>query len=117
MSQGFYDLLHKPIAYTGDDEHLNAYCGRPLAYFHEGSVYLYPGLHLGFIANGYIRDNHGHIVLRTAESGGGSMRMWLLPPPHKRPKQMRYLKCRRRHKFCTLLGLFPSKIPGDQFFS
>ncbi|VVP24102.1 hypothetical protein PS870_03978 [Pseudomonas fluorescens] len=117
MSLDFYDMQHKPIAYTDDDEHLYAYCGRPLAYFHEGSVYSYPGLHLGFIANGYIRDNNGHIVLRTPESGGGSMKMWLLPPPPKGPKQMRYLKCRRRPKFYALMRLFQSKIPGDEFFS
>jgi hypothetical protein len=38
MSLDFYDMQHKPIAYTDDDEHLYAYCGRPLAYFHEGST-------------------------------------------------------------------------------
>lgn len=48
MILNFYDRDRKPIVYTDDDEHLYAYCGRPVAYFYEGSVYSYPGRHLGF---------------------------------------------------------------------
>lgn len=38
MSLDFYASDRVPKAYTDDDEHLYVYSGRPLAYFHEGSV-------------------------------------------------------------------------------
>lgn len=118
MSIDFYDRERTPIAYTDDNEHLYAYCGRPVAYIHEGSIYSYPGRHLGSISEGVIRDNHGHIVLYTAESRGGAMKGMLLPVPPKGLKQMRYLKCRRRPKLESLFRLSCwSQIPGQQFFS
>ncbi|WP_426215202.1 4-fold beta flower protein [Pseudomonas sp. DWRC2-2] len=79
MSLDFYDRDRMPIAYTDDDEHLYSYCGRPVAYIHEGSIYSYPGHHLGCISDGVIRDNHGHIVLYTADSRGGCEKPYLLP--------------------------------------
>ena len=85
MSLDFYDRDRKPIVYTDDDEHLYAYCGRPVAYFYEGSVYSYPGRHLGFISDGVIRDNNGHIVLYTADSRGGGMKPYLPPARRKGP--------------------------------
>lgn len=118
MSLDFYDRGRLPIAYTDDDEHLYAYCGRPLAYFHEGSVYSYPGRHLGCISDGVIRDNHGHIVLYTADSRGGCEKPYLLPTPEKGLQQMRYLKCRRRAKHEIPFRLsWWSKIPSQEFFS
>ncbi|WP_439852652.1 4-fold beta flower protein [Pseudomonas syringae] len=98
MSLNFYDRGRLPLAYTDDNEHLYAYCDRPLAYVHEGSVYSYLGRHLGCISDGVIRDNHGDIVLYTADSRGGCEEPYLLPTPQKGLQQMRYLKCRRRAK-------------------
>lgn len=118
MSLNFYDRDRKPIVYTDDDEHLYAYCGRPVAYFYEGSVYSYPGRHLGFISDGVIRDNNGRIVLYTADSRGGGMKRYLPPAPEKGAKHMRYLKCRRRPKYEILYPTsWWSKIPSEQFFS
>lgn len=79
MSLDFFDRDRIPIAYTDDDEHLYSFCGRPVAYIHEGSIYSYPGHHLGCISDGVIRDNHGHIVLYTADSRGGCVKPYLLP--------------------------------------
>ncbi|WP_445262227.1 4-fold beta flower protein [Pseudomonas sp. MYb330] len=39
MNLDFYDRERTPIAYTDDNEHLYAYCGRPVAYIYEGSIY------------------------------------------------------------------------------
>ncbi|MGF6097838.1 4-fold beta flower protein [Pseudomonas sp. 18175] len=118
MSLDFYDRDRMPIAYTDDDEHLYSYCGRPVAYIHEGSIYSYPGHHLGCISDGVIRDNHGHIVLYTADSRGGCEKPYLLPPPQKVLKQMRYLKCRRRAKHEIPFRLsWWSKMPSQEFFS
>ncbi|MFP0199049.1 4-fold beta flower protein [Pseudomonas sp. PHC1] len=98
MSLDFYDRDRISIAYTDDDEHLYSYCGRPVAYIHEGCIYSCAGHHPGCISDGVIRDNHGHIVLYTADSRGVCVKSYRLPAPQKGIKQMRHLKCRRRAK-------------------
>jgi len=87
MPMTFHDRAGKPVAYTEDDVHIFLYHGVPAGYLYGGSVYSYPGHHLGTLRTGWIRDHTGRCVFFTDEALNSS-----LPQPAKLAKPPKLLK-------------------------
>jgi hypothetical protein len=117
MSQDFYDRNGTPTIYTDDNVHLFSFDGRPVGYFHGDALYSYMGQHLGRIANGLIRDNHGQVVFFSSNANGGPMRPMRQLKPLKGLKQLKPLKgLRQLQPLRPLLNSSWSQLSGQQFF-
>lgn len=92
MSLDFYDSKGHQYAYTDDGETIFTLNGRPVAYFDEGSIYSFTGVHLGFLENGQVWDHSGSVLLFTEGSIGGPMKPLRTLSPLKGLKQMKPLK-------------------------
>ena len=67
----FYDRSGKPIAYCDDGETMYLFSGEPVAYLHKELVYSFPGIFLGRLENGWVRDRNGYCVFFTEDAAGG----------------------------------------------
>src|SRR5690242_10384532 len=88
----YYDSRGRPVAYTQDGKHIYLFNGRPVGYFHNGSVYSFAGIHLGRVANGLIRDQNGDVALFTHGASGGPLKPLKHLKPLKSIKQLKPLK-------------------------
>lgn len=70
----FYDRKGRAVAYTEDGEHIFNFGGAPVAYLDGDSVYSFSGTHLGWCADGWIRDYDGACVYFTEGAVGGPIR-------------------------------------------
>ncbi|MHA2050779.1 MAG: 4-fold beta flower protein [Promethearchaeota archaeon] len=71
MPYTFYNKKGIPTAYTEDGCHIFLFNGKSFAYIFGSSIYNYHGKHLGFIQEGWIRDNNGKCVLFTQDAIDG----------------------------------------------
>ena len=78
-----YGSLGHALAYSDDGIHIFLFSGEPVAYVSNGSLYSDAGKHLGWLANGWVRDHSGRCVLFTDRASGGP------PMPEKGQKPPR----------------------------
>jgi len=114
----FYDETGAPVAYTEDDEHLYDFNGSPIAYFSGNSVYNYPGKHLGWFENGWIKDSEGNCFLFSESATGGPLKPLKKLKPLKGLKKLKPLKGLRQLKpLKPLSSLNWSSNTVQSFFS
>jgi len=119
LDETFYDKTGRPVAYTEDDVHIYLFNGRPVAYFHEQSIYSFQGDHLGWYKNGWIRDNSGRCVFFTEETaGGGPVKPVRYVKPVKHVKHVMTVKSVRHVRPVTPVdALTWSELSGNSFFN
>jgi hypothetical protein len=114
MSIDFYDRNGNPVVYTVDGTHIFTFPGEPVAYLHNGSVYSFSGVHLGWLDAGLIRDRTGSVVLFTPGARGGPRKPLRKLKPLKGLRRLRPLKALRQlrplrpldsRSWSTLLGI------------
>jgi hypothetical protein len=88
MPMTFYDRGGRAVAYTEDDVHVFLYSGHPVGYIVGGSLYSFPGQHLGTLRAGWLRDHAGAGVLCTDEAVEADG----LTPPERHVKPPKLLK-------------------------
>ena len=71
MDVVYYDKKGKPLCYCDDGIHIFSFDGKPLAYINDEDIYSFPGRHLGWLKDGWIRDHQGQCVLFSELSRGG----------------------------------------------
>ena len=119
MQTNFYDRDGKPTAYTEDGIHIYLFTGEAVAYLDGDSVFTYPGIHLGWFEDNWIRDHTGNCVFFTDEtSGGGPVR------PTRGAKPLKSVKSERPAKGIKQVrpakagkSLFWSKLSGALFLA
>lgn len=70
----FYSDTGTAICFSGDDEHLYLWNGRPVAYLSRGRVYAFNGRQLGWFENGWLYDRRNRPALFTSEAEGGPVK-------------------------------------------
>jgi hypothetical protein len=118
MDLTLYDSKGRPTAYVEDGVNVYTFPGRPVGYFHEGSVYSMEGRHLGWFAKGWVRDNHGRCVFFTDISEGpGPMLPSTAMKPMKSMKQIGPGREPREPKPArSVESMSWSELSGAQFF-
>lgn len=94
----FYNKYGKPVAYTNDGVDIYLFSGEPVAYVSGDSIYSFPGRHLGWFLNGWIRDHNGHAVFFSDIAQGGPLKPLKQLKPLKGLKQFKPLKGLRQLK-------------------
>jgi len=113
----FYDKSGEPIAYAEDDRSIYLFSGKPVAYLYDDSVWSYDGGHLGWFADGLVRDSSGNTVYFTEHANGGPLRPLKALRPMKGLKELKPMKSLRELK--PLRPLFTpewSVLSGEEFF-
>ena len=117
MELTLYDSAGRPVAYSDDGEHIYSFDGRPVAYFHDDSVWSFDGRHLGRFESGWVRDNQGNGAFFTESATGGPLKPMRELKPLKGLKQLRPLKALRQLRpLKPLNSLDWSKLSGEHFF-
>ena len=117
MEKTFYDRSGRPVAYSDDGINIHRFSGHAIGHIHEESIYDYSGKHLGWFADGWVRDPSGRCVMFTDEAKGGPLIPWTSKQPTKIVKQnppakgVRKAKPRERKVLNAWAGL-----TGVQFF-
>ena len=88
----FYDRNGKPCAYSEDGTHIYLYSGKPVAHIEENSIFSYLGKHLGWLEDGWVRDNDGFCVFFTDNCSGGPSKPFKKSKPFKGFKSFRPFK-------------------------
>jgi len=112
MDIALYDRRGVPMAYSDDNEHIYLFSGAPVAYVLQDSVHSYPGRHLGWFDDGWIRDNEGAYAFFTDDARGWPM------TPMKGMKAMRPMKgMRDMRPMRPMKSSSWSQLLGVQFFN
>ena len=111
-----YDRMGEPVAYSEDGVHLYLFAGKPVAYFHAGSVYAYSGVHLGRWDEGWIRDNAGRCVFFTVQAVGGPPRPVRGYCPEKGRRGVRPATCLRQVRRTGASTAEWSALSAEEFF-
>jgi hypothetical protein len=69
-----FDRSGQAVAYSPDGEHIHLWDGKPVAFLHEGKVYAFSGRFIGWLDDGWLRDQSGRCVLFTPEATGGPVK-------------------------------------------
>lgn len=113
----FYDKNGKPIAYSEDDVHIFLFTGEPRAYIDGISIYSYPGKHIGWFIDGWIRDHSGNCVMFSEKASGGPIKPIKQIKPIKGIKQIKPIKRIKQIKpILPIKSLSWSNVSGIVFF-
>ena len=118
MELTFYDRSGQACAYTEDGIHIFLFSGHTAGFIHEDSIYDYSGKHLGWLVEGWVRENTGRCVFFTDGATGGPVRPHIHAEPSKVVKQIPPAKGALKPK--TTKPDFPdawSALTGAQFFT
>ena len=94
----FFDSNGMAFAYSDNEEIIYTFCGRPMAYLYNESVYAFSGCQRGFFEDGQIWDSKGSVVLFTPKAIGGPMKPLKSAPPLKVFRQLVPFKALRNVK-------------------
>ncbi|WP_138106338.1 4-fold beta flower protein [Serratia fonticola] len=98
MSINLFDSSGTPYAYFDDGVHLFTFSGEPIGYLEGDSIYLYNGRHVGYWANGVIRDSSGDVILFSEHATTGPSRPLRKLLPLKGLKGLKPMKGLRQLK-------------------
>ena len=115
----FYDCHGRPTAYAEDGVHIYLFTGEPVAYLDGDAVFGYNGKHLGWLANGWVRDLNGYCVFYSENAtGSGPVKPVMCMCPVKCVKHVRPVKCIKEVKRVRAVNsLSWSQLSGKQFFA
>jgi hypothetical protein len=85
-----YDSKGEAVAYIDTEDQMTIYLweGLPVAYYEDGIIWGFSGVHLGWLAHGVIIDHEGYVV----GSIKGGVKMTYQPEPLKSLKSLKPLK-------------------------
>jgi hypothetical protein len=117
MQITFFDRSGRPVAYTTDGVYIYLFNGKPVAYVRNESVYSFPGKHLGWFLNGWIRDHSGACAFFTESATGGPVKPVKRTKPVKGVKGIKPIKGTRQIKpIKAIKSLSWSALTGEPFF-